>query len=67
MGGLWVEDSYEEVIEPQKIVEYCRKNQFDTIHFKHELDLGTLSEISRIILEERVKSGDKKAGKILNL
>lgn len=67
LGGIWDEEYFYRVITPQKIVEYCRKKQFDIKEFENELELGVLSEISVIVLEERVNKGDEIAKKLLFL
>ena len=66
LGGIFDLEHVEEVNDPQKIVEYCKKKRFNLTEFQRESDLGTLSKISVIVLEERAKNGDKKAKKLLN-
>lgn len=67
LGGIWEDEHFDQVINPQKVVEYCRKKQLETNEFKDELDLGVLSEISIIVLEERAKNGDEVAKGFLSI
>ena len=69
LGGIWEEKegTQYEVLEPKKVVEYCRKKRYSIEEFKREYKKEGLSEISLIVLEEFSKAGNKKADKLLKL
>lgn len=69
LGGIWEEKEFTEYIvnHPQKVVEYCRKKRFSIEEFEKEHMEGDLSEVSRLILGEFSKNGNKKAAKLLEL
>ena len=68
LGGVWEEKEYTEFIvnNPQKVVEYCRKNRFSIEEFEKEYIERGLSEVSLIVLEGLCRDGNKKARELLD-